>query len=172
MGVEAFRRCGGTRFTDGPRFTENDTAGEDNERAAGDYTTHEYHNHVKHDQDPWFASTRLPASAGALLAMAAEGKSMWYCIVALALAGVEPAANDLAPPVRLLAGGQPINVDVGHAAPFVADLKGDGKGVLLVGQFGGGKLRLYPNAGTRSEPRFDKFDWFNAGGTVGSVPAS
>jgi hypothetical protein len=86
------------------------------------------------------------------------------------LSGADPAPTDLAPPVRLVAGGQPINVDVGHAAPFVADLKGDGGMVLLVGQFGDGKLRLYPNVGTKTEPRFDKFDWLKAGGTVASVP--
>lgn len=95
---------------------------------------------------------------------------MWYCVMACVLAGQEPAATDLAPPVRLLAGSQPINVDVGHAAPFFADIKGDGKGVLLVGQFGEGKLRLYPNIGTRSELRFERFDWLKANGTVCSVP--
>jgi hypothetical protein len=52
----------------------------------------------------------------------------------------------------------------------VADLKGDGKSVLLVGQFGEGKLRLYPNIGTKSESRFDKFEWLQAGGKVCSVP--
>ncbi len=95
---------------------------------------------------------------------------MWLCIVASMLAGADPAPTDLAPPVRLLAAGQPINVDVGHAAPFVADLKGDGKMTLLVGQFGEGKLRLYPNVGAPTDPKFDKFDWFQAGGKVGTVP--
>ena len=96
---------------------------------------------------------------------------MWWCIVAGMLAAADPAAGELAPPVRLQAGGQPINVDMGHAAPFVADFKGDGNLVLLVGQFGEGKLRLYPNVGTRSHPRFGKFDWFRVDGKVVSVPA-
>jgi hypothetical protein len=96
---------------------------------------------------------------------------MWWCIMASLLAGADPVPADLAPPVQLLAGGQPINVDVGHAAPFVADLKGDGKPVLLVGQFGEGKLRLYANTGTKSAPKFDKFEWFQAGGKVATVPA-
>ena len=95
---------------------------------------------------------------------------MWFCVMACALAGADPA-SDLAPPVRLLAGGKPINVDVGHAAPFVADLKGDGHMVLLVGQFGQGKLRLYPNIGTKNEPKFDMFAWFQAGGKVVILPA-
>jgi hypothetical protein len=96
---------------------------------------------------------------------------MWCCILASLLAGAEGIGNDLAPPVQLQAGGRPINVDMGHAAPFVADVKGDGRMVLLVGQFGQGKLRLYPNIGTRTEPKFDGFDWFQAGGQVVTLPA-
>jgi hypothetical protein len=90
--------------------------------------------------------------------------------MASTLALADPVATDLEPPIRLLAGGQPINVDMGHAAPFVADLKGDGQMVLLVGQFGDGKLRLYPNVGTKKDPQFDKFEWLQAGGKVVSVP--
>jgi hypothetical protein len=94
-----------------------------------------------------------------------------FFILASLLAAANPVAVDLAPPVQLRAGGQPINVDMGHAAPFVADLNGDGQMVLLVGQFGQGKLRLYPNIGSRNEPRFDRFEWFQAGGQVVSLPA-
>ena len=96
---------------------------------------------------------------------------MWLCIIASMLALADPVPTDLAPPVQLQAGGQPINVDMGHAAPFVADLKGDGQMVLLVGQFGEGKLRLYPNIGTRNEPKFDKFEWFKVDGKVVTLPA-
>src|SRR6516162_1833366 len=96
---------------------------------------------------------------------------MWWCILASMLVAADPVATDLAPPVPLQAGGQPINVDMGHAAPFVADLKGDGKMVLLVGQFGQGKLRLYPNIGTKGNPKFDQFEWLQAGGKVATVPA-
>ena len=95
---------------------------------------------------------------------------MWCYIVASMLALADPVAPDLAPPIPLLAGGQPINVDMGHAAPFVADLKGGGQLVLLVGQFGDGKLRLYPNVGTRTQPRFERFEWLQAGGKTASVP--
>src|SRR5215472_11968744 len=95
---------------------------------------------------------------------------MWCCILASLLASANPVATDLAPPVLLQAGGQPINVDMGHAAPFVADLKGDGHLTLFVGQFGGGKLRLYPNVGTRNHPKFDKFDWFKVDGKIATVP--
>jgi hypothetical protein len=95
---------------------------------------------------------------------------MW-CIVTCVLAAAGPGPIDLAPPVRLVAGSKPINVDIGHAAPFIADLKGDGQMTLLVGQFGDGKLRLYPNIGSKDAPKFDKFEWFQAGGTVGKVPS-
>src|SRR5262249_24055238 len=100
-----------------------------------------------------------------------EEFAMWCCMLASMLAPADPVATDLAPPVLLHAGGHPINVDMGHAAPFVADLKGDGQMVLLVGQFGQGKLRLYANIGTKNEPKFDQFEWFQAGGKVGTLPA-
>ena len=95
---------------------------------------------------------------------------MWWCIVASLLAATDPAASELAPPIQLKAADQTINVDMGHAAPFVADLNSDGHMTLLVGQFGGGKLRLYPNVGTRREPKFDKFEWFKADSKIASVP--
>ena len=56
-------------------------------------------------------------------------------------------APDLAAPVTLTAAGQEIDVDGGHAAPFVHDIDGDGKKDLLVGQFEGGILRVYRNEG-------------------------
>jgi hypothetical protein len=94
-----------------------------------------------------------------------------------ALAAPPPAAEDagaeLAKPVQILAGGQPIDVEIGHAAPFFADFNGDGKSDLLVGQFGDGKLRIYTNAGTREQPKFGgQFTWFQADRQEGKVPAS
>ena len=37
-----------------------------------------------------------------------------------------PRADELAAPVRLKAGGEWIDTDVGHAAPYFADFDGDG----------------------------------------------
>jgi len=82
-----------------------------------------------------------------------------------------PVSGDLAPPVKILASGKPINVDIGHAAPCVADLKGDGTLALLVGQFGDGKVRVYRNTGSKNQPRFDKFEWLQAGGADCKVPS-
>ena len=81
-------------------------------------------------------------------------------------APVPALASDLAPPVKIAAAGKPINVDVGHAAPCVADFTGDGTLHLLVGQFGDGKLRVYRNEGTKTDPRFGTFTWFD-----GKVPS-
>jgi len=53
----------------------------------------------------------------------------------------------------------------------VADLGGDGKIDLLVGQFKDGKLRIYRNVGSNNDPRFASFAWFQAGGTDGKVPS-
>jgi hypothetical protein len=101
-----------------------------------------------------------------------------FRLACLALAGMglapgTSAANapDLAAPIRLTAGGQPIDVEVGHAAPWVADFDGDGLPDLLVGQFGNGKLRLYRNRGTEKAPEFSTFAWFQAGGADARVPA-
>jgi hypothetical protein len=97
---------------------------------------------------------------------------------ALAFAGpptTQPTIPDLSPelqqPFKVMAGKEAIDVEIGHAAPFFADVTGDGVKDLLVGQFGEGKLRIYTNIGTRTDPKFDKYEWFKAGAEVGKVPA-
>ena len=83
---------------------------------------------------------------------------------------VETPGDQLAPPKRLESAGKPIDVEVGHAAPFICDFDGDGLLDLLVGQFGDGKLRIYRNEGTCSKPRYRKFSLFVAGVAEGRVP--
>ena len=56
--------------------------------------------------------------------------------------------------------------------PRVVDWNGDGKKDLLVGQFGGGKLRVYLNKGTDAEPKFDDFTYLQIDGTDATVPPS
>jgi hypothetical protein len=98
----------------------------------------------------------------------------WLTAAALALAIAAPSAHsqELAKPVRIAAGGQPIDIGgVGHAAPFLADLDGDGKLHLLVGTFSEGQLRIYRNSGTNQAPKFDaKYDVLLDGKPEGTVP--
>ncbi|MHC4178075.1 MAG: M56 family metallopeptidase, partial [Planctomycetota bacterium] len=79
-------------------------------------------------------------------------------------------AADLARPVRIAAGGKPIDVP-GFASPFVGDFNEDGKNDLLVGQLDHGRLRIYRNTGSNARPKFDGFEWFTAGGQIASIPA-
>lgn len=92
---------------------------------------------------------------------------------ALLMAAPAMAATpgELADPVLMEADGQPIDVEVGHAHPFVVDFDQDGVRDLAVGQFGDGRLRIYRNAGTDREPQFKDFTWFRAGGDLGTIPA-
>jgi hypothetical protein len=90
-------------------------------------------------------------------------------VAALAPLGIA-ATSELATPFRLEADGKPIDTDTGHASPFMVDFDGDGVRDLLVGQFSGGKLRIYRNLGSNTQPKFGPFAWFNAGGKEASVP--
>ena len=72
------------------------------------------------------------------------------CLIALVASAGEP--TEFLPPVRVEADGKPIDTEVGHAAPFVADFDGDGIRDLLVGQFGGGILWIFRNEGTDRRP--------------------
>ncbi|HET6164471.1 MAG TPA: hypothetical protein VFG37_12440, partial [Planctomycetota bacterium] len=56
--------------------------------------------------------------------------------VTVCLAQQAPKTSPLLPPVRIEAGGAPIDTEIGHAAPFVGDFDEDGVNDLLVGQFG------------------------------------
>jgi hypothetical protein len=71
-------------------------------------------------------------------------------------------------PVRLKADGVPVRVESpGYAAPCWADINGDGKKDLLVGQFHQGKIRVYRNLG---DGKLAAGEWLMAAGSVAEVP--
>lgn len=80
--------------------------------------------------------------------------------------------EELAPPVHVTSGSAAVDTQrIGHAAPFFGDFDGDGLKDLLVGEFFEGRLRIYPNAGTPAEPRFQEYIWFKVGADLGRVPS-
>lgn len=77
-------------------------------------------------------------------------------------------AAEFEPPKRLKAGDAAIRVDSpGYAAPCWADLNGDGKKQLLVGQFSGGKIRVFQHQGGE---KFASGKWLQAEGKTAEVP--
>jgi hypothetical protein len=78
------------------------------------------------------------------------------------------SAADFEPPVRLKAGEAAVRVEMpGYAAPCWADVDGDGKKELLVGQFNQGKIRVFKHLGA---DKFAPGDWLKAEGKVAEVP--
>jgi len=94
-----------------------------------------------------------------------------------------------AAPVRIEAGGAPIDVTTGHAAPYVYDFDGDGVRDLLVGEFGdgefagevheksegshrwaNGRLRIYRNQGSNTAPVFGPWSYLQGGEKTATVP--
>jgi FG-GAP-like repeat len=81
---------------------------------------------------------------------------------------VSGSSVEFQPPVRIEADGAPVRVEnPGYAAPCWADIDGDGKKDLLVGQFNQGKIRVYRNLG---DGKLAAGDWLKAEGAVAEVP--
>jgi hypothetical protein len=77
-------------------------------------------------------------------------------------------AADLASPVMLKAKGVAVRVEApGYACPCWADIDGDGKKDLLVGQFRGGQIRFFKNLG---DGQFAAGEWLQAEGKTAEVP--
>jgi hypothetical protein len=78
------------------------------------------------------------------------------------------APAEFEPPVRLKADGVPVRVEApGWAAPCWADIDGDGRKDLLVGQFNDGKIRVYKNLG---DGKLAPGEWLKADGAVAQIP--
>jgi hypothetical protein len=77
-------------------------------------------------------------------------------------------AAEFQPPVRLTAEGEAVRVESpGWAAPCWADIDGDGKKDLLVGQFNQGKIRVYKNLGGG---KLAPGAWLKADGIDAEIP--
>ncbi len=86
------------------------------------------------------------------------------CLTAGANAPQEPQFHA---PVRLQADDAIIKLESpGYAAPAFADVDGDGKKDLVVGQFKDGKMTVFKNQG---EGKFAKGEWLEADGEVAKV---
>lgn len=99
----------------------------------------------------------------------------WTAAPLLAVAGVAVGGDihpELKPPVRIEAGGKPIDTGgIGYAAPFYGDFDGDGVRDLLVGEFSQGRMRVFKNHGTDAKPVFKDHKFFEAGDALATVPA-
>lgn len=80
-----------------------------------------------------------------------------------------PAGSaEFAAPVRLRAGDGYVKVEApGYACPTMFDVDGDGKKDLVVGQFNGGKMRMYKGV---EGGAFAAGEWLTADGKVAQVP--
>jgi len=77
-------------------------------------------------------------------------------------------AAEFEKPIRLMGGDKAVRVESpGYAAPCWADVDGDGKKDLLVGQFSKGKIRFFKNLG---EGKLAAGHWLKAEGKVAEVP--
>jgi hypothetical protein len=94
---------------------------------------------------------------------------VFVSLLSTLLVGLAPASSaEFQPPVRLKANGVPVRVESpGYAAPCWADIDGDGKKDLLIGQFNEGKIHVHKNLG---DGRLTAAQWLKAEGAVAEVP--
>jgi hypothetical protein len=95
-------------------------------------------------------------------------KQQLLAVLGLFCCAAQGSAAEFEPPVRLKAGGVAIRVEApGYASPCWADVDGDGKMDLLVGQFRQGKIQVFKGLG---DGKFAKGAWLQAEGNVAEVP--
>ena len=95
-------------------------------------------------------------------------RRFWFSALLVGGWAAAGRAADFEPPVRLTAGDTAVRVDSpGYACPCLADLDGDGKSELLVGQFRQGKIKVFRHAGGA---KFAPGKWLEADGKAAEVP--
>jgi hypothetical protein len=88
-------------------------------------------------------------------------------VLAIGMLANVGSAVEFESPVRLKAGGKFIRVESpGYACPMWADVDGDGKPELVVGQFAQGKMRMYKHLG---KLKFSDGEWLKADGKVAQI---
>jgi hypothetical protein len=82
------------------------------------------------------------------------------------------SANEFYPPVALGTKDGPARSDSpGYASPCLADVDGDGKDELLVGQFAGGNIAIYEIGDLKAkEAQLAKKRWLMINGKRAEVP--
>lgn len=89
------------------------------------------------------------------------------CCVCLALAAVCGAkAPTLQKGVKIEVAGEPVDIEIGHLVPSVADFNADGKKDLIIGQFKSGRISLCLNTGTDAAPTFKEIKQLKADGEL------
>ena len=85
---------------------------------------------------------------------------------------IEASDDEFEQPVRITAGGQFVAVESpGYACPTMADVDGDGKQDLVVGQFNQGNMLFCRNiAKDGAPPTFAAADWIMSGDERAIVP--
>lgn len=92
-----------------------------------------------------------------------------FILFAMAWSGVGIASGvEFHSPTRMTAENGVIRVESpGYAAPCFADIDGDGRKDLLVGQFNDGKIQVYKS---RGDGKFAAGEWLEAEGAIAEVP--
>ena len=92
---------------------------------------------------------------------------MHALLITAVLSGV-PSVDQFHKPVRVQGGDQAIKVEApGYASPCFADVDGDGKKDLLVGQFADGKIKFYKGL---DGSKFAEGEWLQVDGKDVEIP--